>query len=120
MDASDFATAKVLSQNLKALLKHGHGPSTQMDLAARSGIAQATIGRILRAETSATIDTVAKIAKAYGLEAWQLLVAGMAPHNPPVLRTISPEEQALYERLRGAAELLAQMPTGKYGKDPRK
>src|SRR5690242_13597498 len=81
MDESNFNPAQVLAQNVKALLEHREGPSTQMDLATKSSVAQATIGRVLRAEGAATIDTVAQIARAYGLEGWQLLVAGMNPSN---------------------------------------
>lgn len=78
------------------------GPNSQLALAKKSGVAQATIGRILRQETSATIETVADLAHAFGLESWQLMVAGMDPDNPPVLVPISKAERALYDGLKAA------------------
>ena len=110
MDRSHFKIRAVLSQNLKALLSSKSGPTTEIALGKKSGVAQATIGRIKRQEVAATIETVEQIAKAYGLEAWQLLVAGIDPTNPPVLRAASKEEQALYERLKQAAKEIANLP----------
>lgn len=85
------------------------GPTSQLALAKKSGIAQATIGRILRGETSATIETLSDLAKAYGLQGWQLMVAGMDPNNPPVLQAVSKEERQLYERLKAAVEEVAKL-----------
>lgn len=87
-----------------------HGPSSQGELFRKSGVAQATIGRILSGEgENARIETVEKLARAYGLEGWQLMVAGMDPSNPPVLQPLSKEERSLYDRLRSAAEDLAKI-----------
>lgn len=106
---SDFTPRAVLRQNLKALMTEGDGPRSQSALHKRSGVAQATIGRILSGEGENTrIETVERLAKAYGLEAWQLLVAGMDPANAPVLQAVSAEERSLYERLRIAAQDLAK------------
>jgi transcriptional regulator with XRE-family HTH domain len=77
------------------------GPRSQNALAAKSGASQATIGRILSDEgVDAGIETVDKIAKAYGLEGWQLMVAGMTPTNPPVLQPVSKEERAFYDKVK--------------------
>lgn len=116
MELTQFKPRLVLSQNLKALLTSKHGPSTQSELKRQSGLAQSTIGRALSGETAATVDTVEQIAKAYGLEAWQLLVAGMDPSNPPVLQAVSAQEKALYERLRETVEGIAAMKLPDYKK----
>jgi len=97
-----FKAVSVLAQNLKALMQSKAGPKSQLALAKKSGVGQATIGRILREETAASIDTVEEIAAAYGLQAWQLMVAGMDPTNPPVLVPISKAERALYDSLKAA------------------
>lgn len=77
------------------------GPRTQGELFRKSGVAQATIGRILSDKgENARIETVEKLAAAYGLQAWQLMVAGMDPTNPPVLQPVSKEERAFYERVK--------------------
>lgn len=93
----------VLRQNITALLKVKGGPNNPTALAKKAGIGQASVDRILSKEgVDARIETIAKIAKVYGLEAWQLLVAGMDPNNPPVLQPLSPAERALYESLKAA------------------
>ena len=99
----------ILARNLKALMSWEHGPSSQSELKRRSGVSQATIGRIDRKESDATIDTLALIARAYGLAAWQLLVPEFDPTNPPVLRAASQEEKKLYSRLRSAIEDLEKL-----------
>lgn len=77
----------------------------QIRLGKKAGVGQATIGRILSDEgEDSGIETVAKLAKAFGLEAWQILVAGMDPSNPPVLQPVSKEEQELYRRLKDLAK----------------
>lgn len=97
-----YTPRKILALNLKALLADRHGPSSEMELARRSKVAQATIGRIKREEVAASIETLAAIATAYGLEPWQLLIAGMDPSNPPVIQPLSKAERALYDGLKAA------------------
>jgi transcriptional regulator with XRE-family HTH domain len=109
-----FDVNKVLAQNLRALMGSKRGPTSQPTLKVKSKVSQATIGRILRLETSATTETIAALATAYGLEAWQLLVAGMDPKNPPVLQSVSAAEKALYERLKEAAVGIAAMAPSEY------
>jgi transcriptional regulator with XRE-family HTH domain len=101
VDKRDFMPRGVLRTNVKALMDSEVGPSSQMELKRKSGVGQASIGRILsqKGENSG-IETVAKIAKAYGLEAWQLLVAGMDPKNPPALAPVTKAERELWARLR--------------------
>ena len=63
-----------------------------MALGRRSGVAQATIGRILRGEVAATVDTIESLAKALGV-APHLLV-----HPDP---RFAATEAEFYSRLRG-------------------
>lgn len=109
VDKNQFAPRAVLRRNLKALMdkaaKDGNAElSKQIRLGKKAGVGQATIGRILSPQgEDSGVETVAKLAKAFGLEGWQLMVPGMDPSNPPVLQPVSKEEQALYSRLREAA-----------------
>lgn len=110
VDKNQFKPRHVLRQNVKALMASGLGPTSQTALRAKSGVAQATIGRILGdVGENAKIETVEKLAKAYGLEGWQMMVAGMDPTNPPVLQPVSPAERALYERLRATVQDIAKL-----------
>lgn len=109
VDKGSFKPRDVVAQNLKALMDAKIGPTSQSELKRRSGVAQATIGRILSKETAASIETLTDLAGAYGLEGWQLLVPGMHPTNPPVLQPVSKEERALYDRLRATVKDLAKL-----------
>lgn len=86
------------------------GPNSQGELSRKAGVGQATIGRILAEDgENARIETVDKIARAYGLEGWQLMVAGMDPGNPPVLQPTSKEELALWARLKDLSKDLGKI-----------
>ena len=112
MDASRFTPEGILADNLNALLKTRDGPNSEIGLAKKSGVGQATIGRIRKRQGAAKIDTVSKLAKAYGLEGWQLMVAGMNPTNPPVLQPLSRAERELHARLNAAFAELAKLKEG--------
>lgn len=118
MDSDIFKPRQVLAQNIAGLMGTREGPKTHTDLAAKSGVAQGTIGRILKCEVDARIDTVSNLAGAYGLEAWQLMVAGMNPTNPPVLMPVSEREKALYASLRAVAHEITQLDPPPYKTKP--
>lgn len=67
---------RVLASNLDRLMLSRPGLETQLHLAKRSGVAQSTVGRILRAETSATLDNLEALADALGTDAAALLHSG--------------------------------------------
>lgn len=73
----------VLAGNLERLRK-AHGGITQAELAERAGVSQAHISNIKRREKSPSIEIVGKIAKAFGLEAWQMLVDAPTCEDDPV------------------------------------
>lgn len=105
-----------LANNLKALMVYacdqGHPRLASVKgLAAASGISRAGIDNVLHSRKAATLDTIEALAGAYGLQAWQLLVPGLDPANPPVV-TVTEEEKELYKRIRAVADQLAQHPGG--------
>lgn len=95
----------ILSENLALLM--AHNKMGQMELSRRSKVAQATIGRILRSESAATVDVLDDISKVFGLHTWQLFVETLDPSNPPVLRELNEKEREFYERIKQAAKDLA-------------
>jgi len=105
--AAKLSLASLFQRNLRAAMEHPSAPRTQLALAKRSGVAQASIGRILRGEQIPTLKVVEDLAHALEVEPWMMLVNGFNPGNPPVLRPVPPEEQALYERLLLAAQAIA-------------
>lgn len=97
----------IVGENLDALMKHSDALRSNGAVARAigGGFEPRTIGRIRNAEVSCTLDTLAKIAKAFGIEPWHLLVPRYDPRNPPV-RTMTVHERDLYARLRGDLEKL--------------
>lgn len=80
---------QVLAQNLTALIaankKLNKEPSTEPKLAAMAKVDQKTVYRITHAQNEPSIDKIEKLAKQFGLQAWQLLVPKLVPSAPPEL-----------------------------------
>lgn len=66
-------TRLVLARRLARLMDSTPALDTQVKLATASGLAQSTIGRILRADVAVSIDNLEAIADAFGLEVRDLL-----------------------------------------------
>lgn len=85
-----------------------HLDASQGAIGHKMGMAQSTVGRILKQKHAPDLDTLESLADAVGVSLWQLLVPRLDPTNPPVLQNASPEERELYDRLRQAAEVLSR------------
>ena len=95
---SKLSSRQIIAANLKELMlsnKHSEG-----DLHRKTGLSQSTIGRVLKCETSATVDTLETISKVYGLQAWQIMIADLDVSNPPVLKAMSDKEKLFYEKMK--------------------
>ena len=65
-------TKRVLSRNLRHLMKMRDW--TQQDLSKKSGVSQRTISNMLTEEKVPTLDTVDKVAAAFGLNLWHMIM----------------------------------------------
>jgi hypothetical protein len=74
----------------------GDNPSSW---AASRHIDKKRVQRAMSGDFSTTLDVIADLAKAAGLEPWQLLLPGLDPSNPPVF-TMTKAERDLYVRVR--------------------
>lgn len=95
---SKLSTRQIIAANLKELMlrnKHSEG-----DLHRKTGLSQSTIGRVLKCETSATVDTIDAIVKVYGLQSWQMMIADLDISNPPALKAMSDKEKLFYEKMK--------------------
>lgn len=99
---------ETVAANLQRLMEDHVELRTQSALARRSKVPQRTIGRIVNKEVTASLDVLEALAKPFDLQPWQLLVPGIDPKNPPVLRFASAAEEALYKRIVAAATELAR------------
>lgn len=79
----------VLAENLKALMKAKPELARFDDIEAASDkrLTNGTLDRIRRAAVATTVDRLADIAEAFGVEPWQLLVEGLNPEALPSLTT---------------------------------
>ncbi len=90
------------------MVKHWGGENLSR-LAREAKIGPGSTTRLKNRQEGTGIDLVAKVAGVFGLQAWQILMPGLDPSNPPVASLTGPE-QALYQRLRQAFDLLQKAP----------
>lgn len=68
----------VVAKNLKRLMGGSTTLNTQTKVAERAGVKQRTVGYLLDPETtdmkSPNLETVEKVARAFGLETWHMLI----------------------------------------------
>jgi len=76
---------EVLARNFQALRAATPSLSRPKDIVDAGAATNGTIGRIANGETGTKIDQLERLADAYHLEAWQLLVPDMDPKDPPRL-----------------------------------
>lgn len=91
----------ILWNNIVALMRHSYGKENINQLHKDSGVSLATITRIKQQETSVGVEIVGKVADAFGLEAWQLMVPNLQPDHAPVLEgstEVWPFEAPLHKR----------------------
>lgn len=105
-----YEVRKILADNVAKLMASRPDLDSQQKLRRKAGgkLGQATISRILRCESAATIDNIQAIAEAFGMDAWQLLVPGLDPSITPTLQAVSPRELELYRRIAEAAKDLVE------------
>jgi transcriptional regulator with XRE-family HTH domain len=106
------ALSHLFRRNLKAAISADREIRSQASLskvlAARGvKVSQSSISRILSGDQSPTLDVVARLAKAFEYEPWQMLVDSFQPSNPPITRQEDERLKALYENLQKAMQEVA-------------
>lgn len=64
----------ILAENLNRLMLSTLSLNSNTKLVKRSGLGLGTMGRVRNAEAAATIDTLDRFAKCFGVQSWELLV----------------------------------------------
>jgi transcriptional regulator with XRE-family HTH domain len=95
-------TAQLLAENLKNLMKAYPELGSNPKLGKKTGLGASGISRLVNGH-NATIETLERISKAFGLEPWQLLVQGLDPKSQPTLQPLSKREAALYAKWKALA-----------------
>lgn len=102
----NYTSRQVLAANLKALMASHKTLDTFPKIVKARGPSNGTLDRIRRMAAGASIDAVDQLAKVYGLEAWQLMVPGLDPTNPPMLSHVTEAQQRLLDQLKQAFQQL--------------
>lgn len=101
----------IFPANVKKLMEADKPPLTQSALAGRAKMHQRTLGRIINAEVSPTLEQMTKIAHGLDAALWQLLVPEIDATNLPALAPVTAKERELWRTIQQAAQEL-----GHYGK----
>lgn len=72
----------VLARNLNRLMASTFSLDSNTKMVRRSKLGLGTIGRVRNAEVDATVDTLDKLAEAFGVQPWQLLAPPEAVQPP--------------------------------------
>ena len=84
----------VLALNLNRLMVTTRSLNSNTKLVKHSGLGLGTIGRLRNAEAAATIDTLDRLAKCFGMQPWQLLIpqdVAQPPHAAQTGNEFQPE-----------------------------
>jgi hypothetical protein len=109
-----------LKANLDALREHGERhpelgwPLTDTALAKAAGLGRGTVQRAFQRDvengqvkTGVAVDTLARLAKPFGLMAHHLLVEGLVPGTTPIT-LVTPLEQQLEQTIQHTTKLLIE------------
>lgn len=101
---------QILATNIAALMARTVGLDTIEKLALRSGVGRGTVDRIKKHEVSTKLETVEKLADAFGLPPLTLLTApGSDAVEPIALPPIAQDDSATrLDRLSGDEDYLVQ------------
>jgi transcriptional regulator with XRE-family HTH domain len=103
-DTASFlmGAANNFSANLQKLVT-AHGGSVN-GAATAWKVPTKTLESVLKGQRIPTLDTAERLASVAGYPLWQLISSDFDPTNPPVIRSVTAKEAALYERLKALAK----------------
>ena len=89
MDSSD--PRRYLWGNITELMRPQKAPIDAV--CARTGVARGNVQRLKEGQVLPSLDTVQRVAAAFGLHAWQLLAPGISRDMPPTLAELKPHAE---------------------------
>lgn len=98
-----------LARNLRAAMEAHPDLDTIEKLVKAGAGSNGTIGRMLQGQTACRIDALQQVARAFGMEAWQLLVPSFDPQSPPTLEMDSRRAALLAAELDDLAERIKRI-----------
>lgn len=100
----------ILAANLRAMMAAHPELNTLPKITAASGVSNGTLDRIRRAVVSTRVDELERIGRAFGLEAWELLLPqGPAALSPLALRLAAHLDRRAKDEAAHTAAYVAAM-----------
>ncbi|MBB6319266.1 helix-turn-helix domain-containing protein [Paraburkholderia tropica] len=87
-------TKQILARNLRELMRRSDSLDTQVKVAQRAGIAQSTVGRLLRGEVHAQLSQIESLAEAFKVD-----VTALLNESGPIDTNASGPHDDTFERL---------------------
>lgn len=111
---STMSARSILSTNLQQLMDANPSLGSLVKVAEEAkrkghAVSKNAVDSAKSGSHAVNMDTLDGIARAFGLDAWQLLVPGMNVKSPPVLRSIGETEDKLYKRIGELAKEIAEL-----------
>ncbi len=98
---------KILAENLTALMKYHEDASSQKAVRDKSRVGGGTFDGAVNATSNTTLDSLEKLARAFGLQPYQLLIPDLDPKNPLIAR-LPPNEKAFYKNIEDNLRVLQE------------
>lgn len=76
---------EIVGANVDQLMRSAGLSNAALEKKTNGRLTRSTVDRVRRAEGSAGVESVAEIARAFGLDLWQLFVEGLDPARLPSL-----------------------------------
>jgi len=82
---------EIVGANVDQLMRSAGLSNAALEKKTNGRLTRSTVDRVRRAEGSAGVESVAEIARAFGLDLWQLFVEGLDPGQLPSLGHDDPD-----------------------------
>lgn len=106
MGSTRSAATLLLAANLKKLMDANPEYGNPSKLARAAKLDQKTADRMVKSENESTLGNVEKVAKVFGLTAWQLLTPNFDATNPPMLAAESQALREMYKKILSTREAI--------------
>lgn len=92
----------VFRDNVETLMRYRFRDEDNqpLALAKAAGVTLSSVQRVLSGNTNTKVDTVSKLADAFGLSVYQMFLPELDPRNPLMIKGLTRDERQFYDKLR--------------------
>lgn len=96
----------IIADNLKRLMAHHPALDTLPKITKAGGPPNGVLDRIRRQESACRVDSLAQLARVFGLQPWQMLVPDLDPAHPAQLEMGAEKAAELRQHLAAIASII--------------